>query len=494
LIKNNKKYFLTIALLFFTACAGHNVLLEYPPYSDNLPQVTTGFYSVYPIINDIPSEEIGSEFLGQLVYLYKDDFFIDDKYFSGIKGSFLPNYYIKTKLVKGENIHYWQDAENEDLEGGIQFREITESKIIAEITNDKNQTELVELRFYGHQLSEDKLKVLPIAHRGVCYQPLNNYDGIYPSNTTPAFETALASGYKGFELDVRVTKDRRFVISHDEDLSVATTLHGYVKDKSLAEFQNAMVIKSASIPEKKSTAYEAFIAAPIEPLSDVLRKFIDDPRLEKFVVDIKPDTDENIYTAAKHDFVGLTEEQQKKILFLTRTESSAKILKELCPFSDIALEGSMGPEPIEELEKFYPEAVGLPRESHNTISFGANIILAAKSIETSTEMIGKAMELSQQYDYKILMWTFAKDWRIEFLPENEFLPDFILLDIPYYQYALHQMKYAKAKGLIISDKDTVAVKFSNPIHREFITKILKFLVSVTYFIGIDLWPGQSETG
>ena len=91
---------------------------------------------------------IGSEFLGALVYLYKDDFFIDKKYFSGIKGSFLPNYYIKTKLVNSKNVYFWQDAENEDLKGDIEFYEITQNKLLASITNDKNEKEEVELRFY----------------------------------------------------------------------------------------------------------------------------------------------------------------------------------------------------------------------------------------------------------------------------------------------------------------------------------------------------------
>jgi len=462
----NKKYLLILTVLVFTGCAGHNVLLDFPPYTDNLPPITTGFYSVHTIVNGVSSEKIGSEFLGELVYLYKDDFFIDKKYYSGIKGSFLPNYYIKTKLVDTKNFYYWQDAENEELKGDIKLYEITENRIVAEITTNKNQKEEVEFRFYRSQISGDSLKVIPIAHRGVCYQPPNNYDGIFPANTGPAFETALASGYEGFELDVRVTKDKRFIISHDEDLSAATTLHGFVKDKYLSDFQNALVIKSAFIPEKKSTAYEAYIAAPMRPLYDILYHYIDDPRLQKMVVDIKPDTDENIYEAAKHDFEGLTEAQQKKILFLTRTESSAKLLRELCPNSDIALEGSIGPEPVEELEKYYPESVGLPRGSHNTISFGANIILATQSIETSTEMIRKAMELSQQNNYKIIMWTFAKDWRLNFLRENEFYPDFILLDIPYYQYALHQMKYAREKGLVIAVKDTVTEKFTNPIYKR----------------------------
>ena len=469
----NKKYLLILTVILFTGCAGHKVLLDFPPHTDNLPQITTGFYSVHPIVNGVPSDKTGKEFLGPLVYLYKEDFFVDKKYFSGIKGSFLPNYYIKTKLVNSKNVYFWQDAENEDIKGDIEFYEITQNKLLASITNNKNEKEEIELRFYHHQILGDSLKVMPIAHRGLCYQPPNNYDGIFPANTFPAFESALISGYKGFELDVRVTKDKRFIISHDEDLSAATTLHGYVKDKNLSEFENALVIRSAFIPEKKETAYEAFIAAPIRPLYDVLYHFIDDPRLQKMVVDIKPDTDENLLAAARHDFEGLTEAQQKKILFLTRTESSAKLLKELCPFADIALEGSLGPEPVEELEKYYPEAVGLPRQSHNTISFGANIILTAKSIETSKEMIGKAMELSREYNYKIVMWTFAKDWKLDFLRENKFIPEFILLDIPYYQYALHQMKYASDNNLIFAHKDSSAEIFSNPLYERVYNSAIK---------------------
>ena len=113
--------------------------------------------------------------------------------------------------------------------------------------------------------------------------------------------------------------------------------------------------------------------------------------LYAFVVDIKPDTDENIYAAAKHDFEGLSIERQKKVLFLTREESTAKLLKELCPYSDVALEGSIGTEPVDELNKFFPEAVNQPRGSHNTVSFGSNWILAFKSIETSVEMIDNAV-------------------------------------------------------------------------------------------------------
>ena len=154
LFKKYIKYFLIVGLFLFTACSGHHVLLESPAYTDNLSQITTGFYSVHTMVNGVTSNEIGSEFLGNLVYLYKADFFVNKKYYSGIKGSFLPNYYIKTNLVNGKNVYYWQDAENEDQKGDIHIYEITEDRIVAEITTDKNQKEEVEFRFYGHQISE----------------------------------------------------------------------------------------------------------------------------------------------------------------------------------------------------------------------------------------------------------------------------------------------------------------------------------------------------
>ena len=474
-------------LILFTSCAGHRVLQEPPAFTDNTPPMSAGFYTVHSVIDGLPSETIGSPFLGNVVYLYKAEFVADGKYYSGIKGSFLPHHYITTSLVHSRNAYSWQDGHDEDIQGEIQFSSISQNRVVAAVTTDRNTVEQVELRFYGPHMAPDSMKVIPIAHRGLCYQPPNNYDGIFPANTIPSFEAALASGYRGFEFDIRITRDKRFVVSHDEDLSAATTSHGFVKDKSLFELTNTLVLKSAFVPENKATASEAFIAAPMKPLKDVLDLFLDDPRLQTMVIDVKPDSDENIRTAAKPDLGGLTADQQRKILFLVRTEGAARVFKDLCPYSDIGLEGSIGPEPVEDIERFYPEAAGLPRGSHNTISFGANIVLAAKSIETSLEMIGKAMELASQYRYKILLWTFAKEWRLDFLREHEFFPDFLLLDIPYYQYALQEMKYVNQKELAIEGKRSVDTAIVNPLYkRMYNTYVADFwyqsgtLLEVTY--------------
>ena len=192
------KYSSLVLFFLFTACSGHHVLLNFPDYTDNLPQITTGYYSVHSIINNIPSEKMGNEFLGELVYLYKDDYFDNGKYFSGIKGSFLPDKYIRTKLVNGKNIYYWHNAEDKNKNGEITFKSISKTKLVAEIMTESQDKIDVELRFYGDQISDDSLKVIPIAHRGLCYQPPTNYDGIFPANTFPGFENKSASNSNSF--------------------------------------------------------------------------------------------------------------------------------------------------------------------------------------------------------------------------------------------------------------------------------------------------------
>ncbi len=472
------KLFLLLFLvaIVFTGCAGTGVLLKVPSFNDKIPEISTGFYSVHKLVNGKVSKERGSELIGEFVYLYKDDFFDNGKYYSGIKGSFLPNRYIRTELKKSEPEYYWFDGDEdkEIIKRKIDFKNISSKKITAIFNISIMKKDTVELVFYNRQLNNNKIKTIPIAHRGVCYQPPNNYDGIFPANTMPAFEAALRSGYKGFELDVHITKDNFFVVSHDENLSVSTTAIGLVEDKNLDEFENALVVKSAAIPENRSTAKEAYIAAPIVSLQKVIDIFIDDPRLQTLVVDIKPDTDERIYVAAKHNFKNFTKKQQQKILFLTREEKAAKLLREICPYSDIALEGSLGPEPIEELDKYYPEAVGLPKASHNSISFGANILLAFESVETAEKKIKKALELSKKYNYKIVMWTFSKEWRLDFMRKKEFSPTWMLLDVPYYKYALQQMRYFKDKKMTLDTTLQVATdEYKNPIYKRMYNKHVK---------------------
>lgn len=67
---------------------------------------------------------------------------------------------------------------------------------------------------------------LVIAHRG--------FSSAYPENTLPAFEAAIDAGADMIEMDVRLTRDKRLAIVHDETLERTTDGSGPVNELSLA--------------------------------------------------------------------------------------------------------------------------------------------------------------------------------------------------------------------------------------------------------------------
>jgi glycerophosphoryl diester phosphodiesterase len=68
-----------------------------------------------------------------------------------------------------------------------------------------------------------------ISHRG--------YSAKYPENTLAAFEAAIAAGAAMIELDVMLSRDRKVVVIHDENLERTTNGQGAVADRTLAELK-----------------------------------------------------------------------------------------------------------------------------------------------------------------------------------------------------------------------------------------------------------------
>ena len=65
--------------------------------------------------------------------------------------------------------------------------------------------------------------------------------GEYDDNAAGGFARSLARGIRGFELDVRFTKDRRLVIMHDSSVSRTTDGKGSVESMTLAEVQKCRI-------------------------------------------------------------------------------------------------------------------------------------------------------------------------------------------------------------------------------------------------------------
>ncbi len=71
---------------------------------------------------------------------------------------------------------------------------------------------------------------LVIAHRGDLSE--------CPENTLSAFQSALAAGADGVELDVRLTRDDRLIVFHDASLDRTSDSQGPVRGHTLAELRS----------------------------------------------------------------------------------------------------------------------------------------------------------------------------------------------------------------------------------------------------------------
>ena len=69
----------------------------------------------------------------------------------------------------------------------------------------------------------------------------------YDENTLSAFEASYQKGYRGYETDVRMTKDGQLVILHDTDLKRTTNMTGRVEEMTAAEIRKAETKKGHKV-------------------------------------------------------------------------------------------------------------------------------------------------------------------------------------------------------------------------------------------------------
>ena len=69
----------------------------------------------------------------------------------------------------------------------------------------------------------------------------------YDENTIPAFESSYKAGYRGFETDIRMTKDGKLVILHDSNLTRTTDTEGVVEEMTEAQIRKARTNKGNKV-------------------------------------------------------------------------------------------------------------------------------------------------------------------------------------------------------------------------------------------------------
>ena len=141
----------------------------------------------------------------------------------------------------------------------------------------------------------------------------------FDENTMEAFQASYDAGYRGFEIDIRLTKDGQLVITHDSRLERTTNGSGIVEEKTADELRALLTKKGHRLVfmpefmkwlEGKRGLYVEFEmkTKPVELYPEpVLQAYCD--KLYAMVMTNKPADAEYVFTSS--DYRGLRYLQQR---------------------------------------------------------------------------------------------------------------------------------------------------------------------------------------
>lgn len=161
-------------------------------------------------------------------------------------------------------------------------------------------------------------KGLVFAHRGGAHE--------FDENTLDAFRSSYAAGLRGFETDVRMTKDGELVILHDDKLERTHTGSGRVEEMTAAELRN--------IKSKKG-------GHPLLFVDELLAFFADKPgvylefEMKTGDRNIYPDALLETYCKKLHERVMAKRPEGSFYVFTSFDQRPLKVIKRIDPAADI---------------------------------------------------------------------------------------------------------------------------------------------------------------
>lgn len=398
-----------------------------PPLNPgDLPTLKAGYYGLEKADNLGPLFQ-GPLFLAPQLYVETNWRGTARRAFAGIAGALSAGGFIRSTWEK-EGVVHWASLEGARCAIRLRADPAGAWSLIA-------STGSSGLAYLGRRLPSDPFPVGFLAHRGThCLTPPPiNPEGLYPANTPGAFQDALTTGYGGFEADVRVSKDGQFIVNHDENLRSGTDGVRRIQDTPWSAMEGLTVRGTPVVPERRWSLLKSYFFNPLARLRDVLTAHLPDPRVERLVVDVKPDHKERIADAASKAFKGIPDEEIAKVVFLCELPEALRLLKKLFPRSTCALEGRRGTEPLSELDRFIPELQGGER-SHDAISLNLGIPLAHPTRDIA--QVRRVLEAASRYGYPVVGWTIGSPSELDVLRKEQLYPDLLLSDLRYTEIAL----------------------------------------------------------
>lgn len=193
---------------------------------------------------------------------------------------------------------------------------------------------LLSLVVFGwvSQSNADEKKPFHFAHRGGAHE--------FEENTLFAFKSCYEKGIRGYELDVRMTKDGELVVLHDDSLDRTHKGSGPVEHLTADE---AKVIRS-----KKMNEPLLFVDDLLEYLKDKPGMYVEF-EMKTSNQDLYPDSRIEEYVAKLHQAVTQFVPDGSTYLFTSFDQRPLKAIKRIDPNADIMLikGGPLTPELME---------------------------------------------------------------------------------------------------------------------------------------------------
>ncbi len=211
-------------------------------------------------------------------------------------------------------------------------------------------------------------KTLLVSHKGIW----KNH--IYAQNTMEALDQALENGFKGIELDVRLTRDHKLVLAHDDSIGRISNCKGKISKSALKNLLRCYVTKNTLLPLTQILVKKVKRPSRFVSLKKVIDKLLKKNNVEFIWIDLKGN-DLAILDALSDAFKDINDKKNLSKIMINSVD--AKLLtkaKEKFPHIRSSLEGKWGSEPLSKPEEFF-DGVG---RSHNAVSLNVGIALGYK--------------------------------------------------------------------------------------------------------------------
>ena len=159
----------------------------------------------------------------------------------------------------------------------------------------------------------DKGNIKMIAHRGV--------SGLERENTNAAFVAAGVKSYYGIETDVHVTKDKKFIVVHDDDLLRVAGVNIQVEETN---FDILRKIRLKDIDEK--TEREDLCLPSLQEYFSICKKY-----QKQAILELKNPMDKDMVWAIAE--IAIQMEYFDKVTFISFAAENLLALREKYPFA-----------------------------------------------------------------------------------------------------------------------------------------------------------------